>query len=73
MRLSKREQVLADVAERLTTQPISVGPSELDRLRQAGFDEPAALEVLEIAAFFNYANRLTLALNIVPDEQFFAH
>jgi len=71
VRLSKREQVLADVAEKLSTQPTSVGPDELDRLRQAGFDEPAALEVLEISAFFNYANRLTLALNVVPDKQFF--
>ncbi|HTV24516.1 MAG TPA: peroxidase-related enzyme [Polyangiaceae bacterium] len=73
VRLSKREQVLADIAEKLTAQPASVGLAELDRLRQAGFDEPAALEVLEIAAFFNYANRLTIALNIVPDAQFFAH
>jgi uncharacterized peroxidase-related enzyme len=71
VRLSKREQVLADVAEKLTTQPTSVGTEELDRLRQAGFDEPAALEVLEISAFFNYANRLTIALNVVPDKQFF--
>jgi uncharacterized peroxidase-related enzyme len=71
VRLSKREQVLADVADKLTTQPTSVGTDELDRLRQAGFDEPAALEVLEIAAFFNYVNRLTIALNVVPDRQFF--
>jgi len=71
VRLSKREQVLADVAEKLTTQPTSVGPAELELLRQAGFDEAAALEVLEISAFFNYANRLTIALNVVPDQQFF--
>lgn len=71
VRLSKREQVLAAVAETLTTQPTSVGPADLDALRQAGFDEPAALEVLEIAAFFNYAARLTIALNVVPDAQFF--
>ena len=71
VRLSKREQALADVAERLTKDPTSVGPTELERLRQAGFDEPAALEVLEISAFFNYANRLTIALNVVPDARFF--
>jgi uncharacterized peroxidase-related enzyme len=71
VRLSKREQALADVAEKLTKDPTGVGPSELERLRQAGFDEPAALEVLEISAFFNYANRLTLALNVVPDAHFF--
>jgi uncharacterized peroxidase-related enzyme len=73
VRLSKREQVLADVAEKLTADPTGVGNEELDRLRQAGYDEAAALEVLEIAAFFNYANRLTIALNVVPDQQFFAH
>lgn len=73
VRLSKRERLLADVAEKLTTSPASVGAPELDQLRQAGFSEPAALEVLELAAFFNYVNRLTLALNIVPDREFFAH
>ena len=73
IRLSQRERLLADVAEKLTTLPASLGAGELDQLRQAGFSEPAALEVLEVAAFFNYMNRLTLALNIVPDQEFFAH
>jgi uncharacterized peroxidase-related enzyme len=73
VRLSKREQVLADVAEKLSLDPTRVSNEELDRLRQAGYDEATALEVLEIAAFFNYANRLTIALNVVPDQQFFAH
>jgi uncharacterized peroxidase-related enzyme len=68
-----REQVLADVAEKLTTEPTHVGNTELDRLRQAGFDEPTALEVLELVAFFNYLSRLMIALNVVPDQQFFAH
>lgn len=73
VRLSMREQVLADVAEKLTTEPTHVGNTELDRLRQAGFDEPTALEVLELVAFFNYLSRLMIALNVVPDQQFFAH
>ena len=73
VRLSEREHVLADVTEKLTTHPTSVDNAQLDRLLQAGYDEAAALEVLEIAAFFNYANRLTIALNVVPDAQFFTH
>jgi len=40
---------------------VSLGAGELDPLRQAGLSEPAALEVPEVAAFFNYANRLTQA------------
>jgi uncharacterized peroxidase-related enzyme len=71
VRLSKREQVLAEVTEKLTLQPASVDNAQLDRLLQAGFDEAAALEVLEVAAFFNYLSRLTIALNVVPDREFF--
>jgi uncharacterized peroxidase-related enzyme len=71
VRLSKREQVLAEVTEKLTLQPASVDNAQLDRLLAAGFDEAAALEVLEVAAFFNYLSRLTMALNVVPDNQFF--
>lgn len=40
-------------------------------LRETSRSRPAALEVLEIAAYFNYVNRLTIALNVVPDRQFF--
>jgi uncharacterized peroxidase-related enzyme len=72
VRLSKRERLLADVAEKLTISASNLSAGELDQLRQAGFSEPAALEVLEVAAFFNYVNRLALALNVVPDQQFFA-
>ena len=69
--LSDRDRALAETAEALTRDPGTVGDAELDRLRNFGFDERAILEILEISAFFNYANRLTIALNVVPDRQFF--
>jgi alkylhydroperoxidase family enzyme len=50
-----------------------VGEVQFSRLRDLGFSEKAILEVLEISAFFNYANRLTIALNVVPDSQFFSN
>jgi uncharacterized peroxidase-related enzyme len=67
VRLSARKAALADIAHKLTEKP------EFGRLRSLGFDEPAILEVLEISAFFNYANRLTVPLNVVPDREFFAN
>jgi uncharacterized peroxidase-related enzyme len=69
--LTEREEALADIAEKLSRKGTSVGETDFQRLRRVGFDEQAILEVLEISAFFAYANRLTAALSIVPDQQFF--
>jgi uncharacterized peroxidase-related enzyme len=73
VRLSDRERALAEIAEALTRDPSSVGEVQFDRLRNLGFNEKTILEVLEISAFFNYANRLTIALNVVPDAEFFGN
>ncbi|ALL70264.1 putative peroxidase-related enzyme (plasmid) [Paraburkholderia caribensis MBA4] len=72
VRLTARESALAELAERLTREPTTIDEAELQRLRQAGFTREAVTEALEISAFFSYANRLTIALNVVPDDQFFA-
>ncbi|HWL71943.1 MAG TPA: peroxidase-related enzyme [Geminicoccus sp.] len=72
VRLSPRELALAEVVETLAEAPQHLGDPDLDRLRDEGFDQAAIVEILEVAAFFAYANRLTIALNVVPDAQFFA-
>jgi uncharacterized peroxidase-related enzyme len=72
VRLSPRDQVLAEVVEKLTLEPTKVGEADLARLRNFDFSIEAIAEILEISAFFNYANRLTIALNVVPDDAFFS-
>jgi uncharacterized peroxidase-related enzyme len=72
VRLSLKEEALAVIAERLTRDPTAIGDDDLQRLRQIGFTREAIVEILEISAFFSYANRLTIALNVVPDDQFCA-
>jgi alkylhydroperoxidase domain protein len=52
--------VAASVA--LTAIPIDFGPDEVARLRKAGLDDLAILDVINAAAFFNWANRLMLSL-----------
>ncbi|CAG9268654.1 Putative peroxidase-related enzyme [Paraburkholderia unamae] len=70
--LAPKEAALAEVAEQLTREPGLVDESALQRLHDVGFTREAVVEILEISAFFNYANRLTIALNVVPDNQFFS-
>lgn len=50
--------------ERLTLAPASCGPHDLGRLREAGFDDLAILQVNLIASFFNYINRVADGLGV---------
>lgn len=70
--LSPRELALAETVDKLAATPTAVGEADFARLRKHGFSDQAITEILEVSAFFSYANRLTIALNVVPDQQFFA-
>ena len=52
--------VAASVA--LTSTPIAFRPEHVDRLRAVGLDDAAIVDVINAAAFFNWANRLMLSL-----------
>lgn len=70
--LAPRERAIADVVHKLAIEPHRVGSTDFERLKAFGLSEAAILEVLEVSAFFAYGNRLTIALNVLPDAQFFA-
>ncbi|MDR5806511.1 peroxidase-related enzyme [Caballeronia sp. LZ001] len=72
VRLTLKEHALAEISERLSTDAGGIREEDLHELRTLGFTAQAITEVLEISAFFNYANRLTIALNVVPDDRFFS-
>ncbi|KAF1023666.1 MAG: hypothetical protein GAK30_00329 [Paracidovorax wautersii] len=69
--LAPREQAIADLAQKLALSPHDVSTANFAHLASLGLSEAAILEVLEIAAFHAYANRLTIALNVLPDPQLF--
>lgn len=69
--LNPREKAFADLAVKITHDPKSVTDADLDRLRALGLDDSEILEVIEIAAFFNYTNRVGIALNNSPEDQLF--
>jgi len=52
--------VAASVA--LTAIPIDFGPEHIERLRKAGLDDLAIVDVINAASFFDWANRLMLSL-----------
>jgi len=64
---SGRELAALRYAAVLTRTPTDISPEDLDALREASLDDGEILEVNQVAAYFNYANRTVLGLGINMD------
>jgi uncharacterized peroxidase-related enzyme len=53
-----------EYVEKLTTDAAAVSAGDIDKLREAGFDDGEILEINQVAAYFAYANRMVLGLGI---------
>ena len=62
-----RELAALEYAAVLTRTPTAISSSSLDRMRTAGLDDGEILEVNQVAAYFNYANRTVSGLGINTD------
>jgi alkylhydroperoxidase domain protein len=60
--LDERWNAIVAAAAALTMTPSAFGPEHVARLRAAGLDDLAILDVIQAAAFFGWANRLMLSL-----------
>ncbi|MBV8779131.1 MAG: alkylhydroperoxidase domain protein, partial [Alphaproteobacteria bacterium] len=60
--LGERWNAIVAAAVALSATPIAFGAPHVERLRAAGLDDPAIADVIQAAAFFNWANRLMLSL-----------
>jgi len=52
----------------LTKDATRIGPQHHERLRAAGFDDKAILQITLIASWFNYINRVADALGVGRGE-----
>ena len=55
---------MLDYAAKLTLTPARMEEADLSPLRDAGFDDSAILEIVQVVSFFNYINRVADALGI---------
>lgn len=60
--LGERWNAIIAAAVALTATPIAFGAEHVRRLRAAGLDDAEIVDVINSAAFFNWANRLMLSL-----------
>ena len=60
--LTEAEQLALAYARALTIQPGAMTEASVIALRDAGYDDGQILEINQVAAYFNYANRTVLGL-----------
>jgi alkylhydroperoxidase domain protein len=60
--LGERWNAIVAASVALAATPVAFGPAEVARLRAAGLDDAEIVDVINGAAFFNWANRLMLSL-----------
>lgn len=59
---------MLDYAVQVTRDAVKITPADHARLRAAGFDDRAILQITLITAWFNYINRVADALGVGRGE-----
>ena len=62
--ITEAERAMLDYVVKLTKDATTVQQQEHERLRGAGFDDRAILQITLIASWFNYINRVADALGV---------
>lgn len=67
--LSERDLAMVEFAEKLTRAPHEVQHEDIEELRAQGFTDQQILEITETIGFFNFANRMLMALGCPVDDR----
>ena len=65
--ITEAERAMLDYVVQLTTDATKIHSGYHERLRHAGFDDQAILQITLIASWFNYINRVADALGVGRD------
>ena len=68
--IEPRERAMLDFAVKLTEQSHRSSEEDLEALREAGWSDEDVMDITEVAAMFNFTNRLASGLGWVPNEEF---
>lgn len=72
-KLTERQRALCDYAYFVTARPREIDTEQVDKLREAGFNDHEILEAAYVAGFFNYTNRWVSTIAPMPNSGHFNH
>jgi uncharacterized peroxidase-related enzyme len=70
--LTGRQRAICAFAEKLTLKPVESTEEDLEVLRANGLSDRDAWDVIEVAAMYNFTNRLALATGQIPNPEYHA-
>jgi len=68
-KLDPTDRAICDFAVKLTESPQGMARSDVERLRESGFDDRAIYDIVQITALFAYYNRLADGLGIDAEPE----
>ena len=70
--LDPRRTAILDYAVKVTETPLDCTPGDLENLKSYGLTEEEVWDVVEVAAMYNFTNRMSLACGMIPNEEYHA-
>lgn len=70
--LDERQAAICAYAEKLTLTPRLMSREDIDGLLAVGLTQEEAWDVAEVAAMYNFTNRMAMATDMVPNEEYHA-
>jgi uncharacterized peroxidase-related enzyme len=68
--LTGRERAILDYAVKVTRTPGDCEESDIERLRAEGLSDADIWDVIEVAAMYNFTNRLAMATGMMPNREY---
>ncbi len=70
--LDQRREAICDYAEKITLRPNETSKADIDRLVGLGLDLDEVWDCAEIAAMYNFTNRLAMSTGQIPNREYHA-
>lgn len=68
VQLNVRQRVICEFAEKLTRAPAEMTDADTKSLREVGLEDAGILDVVQVASYFNYINRVADAIGVPPED-----
>lgn len=67
--LDSPTRALLDFAKKVTLTPKQMSRSDIDKLRENGFNDIEILDAAQLIGYFNYSNRVMDCLGVNPEPE----
>jgi len=70
--LMPRQEAMLEYALKITRSSVDCGPDDIAKLRAVGFADEDIWDIAEVAAMFNFSNRLANATGMMPNREYYS-